>query len=70
MHFWVKVSKIYFLVEKCILLKKKDVSNSFLLFYVMVTSHRDVPLLHLFRVRKLSTMNSSLHKHVLFDQLW
>ena len=41
----------------------------FLLFNVMVTSHSDVQILDLFRVCKLSTMNSSLHKPVLFDQL-
>ena len=29
---WVKVSNIHFHVEKCILFKKKDVSNFFLLF--------------------------------------
>ena len=50
--------------------KKKDVSHFFLLFYVMMTSHSDVPIVDLFRVWKLSTINSSLHKHVLFDQLW
>ena len=44
------MSNIHFLVEKCILFKKKDVHNFFLLFYVMVTSHSDVPILDLFRV--------------------
>ena len=43
-------SIIHFLVGNCILIKKKDVSNLFLLFYVMVTSHNDVPILDLFSV--------------------
>ena len=46
----VKVSNIHFLVEKCILFKKKDVSIFFLLFLRQETSHSDVPILDLFRV--------------------
>ena len=39
------MSNIHFLVEKCILFKKKDVSNLFLPFTVMVTSQSNVPIL-------------------------
>ena len=37
-HFWVKVSNIDFLIEKCILFKKKNVS----IFFLAVLSHGDV----------------------------
>ena len=64
------MSNIHFLVEKCILLKKKDVSNFFLPFNVIVTSQSDVPIFGLLGLeKKLCTMNSSWLKHVLFDQL-
>ena len=56
--------------RKCILFKKKDVSNFSCCFKVMVTSQSDEPIICLFNAWKLSTMNSSWHKHVLFDQLW
>ena len=43
-------SIIHFLVEKCILFEKKDVSIFVLLFCVMMTSQSDVPILDLFMV--------------------
>ena len=44
------MSNIHFLVEICILFKKKDVSIFSCSFYIMVTSHSDVPILDLFKV--------------------
>ena len=68
--FLVKVSNIHFLVEECILSKKKDVYIFFLSFNVTMTSQNDVPIFSLFKARKWSVMNSSRHKHELFDQMW
>ena len=39
-------------------------------FDVTMTSQSDVPIFSLFKARKWSVMNSSRHKHELFDQLW
>ena len=47
--FLVKVSNIHFLVEKCILFKKKDVYNFFWRFNVTVTSQSDVTIFSLFK---------------------
>ena len=48
--FLVKVSNIHFLVEKCIMIKKKDVYNFSLAFNVTVTSQSDIPILGYLRL--------------------
>ena len=39
-------------------------------FDVAVTSQSDVPIFSLFKALQWSVMNSSRHKHELFDHLW
>ena len=40
----LKVGNVHFLIEKYILFKKKDVSNFFMTFNVLLTSHKMVPI--------------------------
>ena len=68
--FWGKGVKHVFSYRESIPFKKKKSSILSCCFNVTVAPQSNVHNFSLFRAWKLSAMNSSQHKHVLFDQLW